>query len=84
MQAEFPALQCFAEIGFQRQQMHGLGMHRRVEHFIATLARELGAVHSSVGVAQQLFRAARLARAHGDADAGGRVDFLPVEFEGHR
>ena len=79
---ELVALERAAQLALQHQAFDRRRIHlRRVERegIAAVLLR---VVHRRVGVADQVDDVLRIARAEGDADAGGEKYFVLIELEG--
>ncbi len=79
--AQLVAPECVVQLAAPREVHLRLLVRARVVEARAVAARVLRAVHRSVGVAQQLARVRAVVREHGDADARGHEELVPVDHE---
>src|SRR5205823_11032666 len=73
--------QRLAQVRFELDALDGERAHARVEHRMARLSADLGAVHGDVRVAQQALRIGSGRAAECQADAGAYQDFALADEE---
>src|ERR1035437_10137140 len=71
----------FAQSGFDLKSCDGSFAHRFIEEFEACFAISLCVIHSSVGIAQEIFRGV-IWGAKSNSDAGGGRDMPALQVEG--
>ena len=75
------ALQRAAQLALEHQPLDRRGVHLRGVEGEGIAAVLLGVVHRRIGVADQVDDVLRIARAEGDADAGGEEHLVLVQLE---
>ena len=82
MDAKFLSFRRLAKVRFQPETTRSGGMHGWIAHFVARLAKCLGAGHRGICIAEHVLRRAIATAAESDADARGCEDRLPIDIEG--
>ena len=78
---ELVALQRAPQLALEHQALDRRGVHLRGVEGEGVAAVLLGVVHRRIGVAQQVDDVLRVARAEGDADAGGQEHLVLAQLE---
>ncbi len=81
MDAELIALQGLAQVGFELQPFDGVSLHRTVEYFATSFSSMLCAIHSDLGIAENIFGIRTAGAAENNSDACGDHNLVIIQSE---
>ena len=84
MQHQFIALNCFAQLVFQREALHACGVQVLAVENEIVFSRGLGVVHRCIRCFQQALDGGSVPRRHGDTDTGRDHELVALNHHGLR